>query len=530
MKVRIPARSYFDRTHTWSGSMDMGYLVPVCCDEIYPGDTFRDRTETLVRFEAMIKPMMHEFNVTLHWFFVRDWTIMEDFEDMIYAGVDGESTATVPFNSSQVTITQGSLGDCLNINPGVYAKDYFSLLPFRCYNKIYNDWYRNMYTEPDEISLDSMVMQKRCWERDMFTGGTPYAQRGPAVALPLGSTAPLVGEAIVKTNNPAYPTALSVQRSADNAIIFTNVGMAASGASGGLVGTPNGPSAKKGDNTNLYADLATTGCYVNLQSATAASVQSFWLAEQLQKWQMKNMVGGVRYVEGTKMHFGINTPDARVERAEYLGGGKSPVVISEVLQTSESTSTGTPQGNLAGHGISANLTNGFKRTFSEHGFIMCIMSVMPRTMYSQGIDPMFFRQSHLDFMTPEFARLGYRPTPMKWLYTGAYLKDGEVVDPSTAGAVWTPTSDPDATFNYQAIYNELRYKPSTIHGNFRGNESYWTEARIFASTPAFNDSFVKCTPSKRGFAVPTEPGLKVQVLHHLEAFRELPKEGTPWSL
>lgn len=161
---------------------------------------------------------------------------------------------------------------------------------------------------------------------------------------------------------------------------------------------------------------------------------------------------------------------------------------------------------------------------------MCIMSVMPRTMYSQGIDPMFFRETHLDFMTPEFARLGYRPTPMKWLYTGAYIKSGEVVDPSTAGAVWTPTDNPDATFNYNAIYNELRYKPSTIHGNFRGNESYWTEARIFKSTPAFNDEFVKCTPSKRGFAVPAEPGLKVQVLHKLEAFRELPKEGVPWSL
>ena len=513
MRVRIPARSYFDRTHTWSGSMDMGYLVPVCCDEIYPGDTFRDRTESLVRFEAMIKPMMHEFNVTLHWFFVRDWTIMEGFEDMIYAGVDGESEVTVPFNDAQVTITQGSLGDCLNINPGVYAKGYFSMLPFRVYNKIYNDWYRNMYTEPTEVDLDSMVMQKRCWERDMFTAGTPYAQRGPAVALPLGSVAPVVSNGEQPTFSSDAGQGLS-NRGLVNTINYQWLAIS---------GTTAGTSGKMifGDESGLKADLS---------GATAATVQSLWLAECLQKWQMKNMVGGVRYVEGTKMHFGINTPDARVERAEYLGGGKSPVVISEVLQTSETQSSGTPQGNLAGHGISANITNGFKRTFSEHGFIMCIMSVMPRTMYAQGIDPMFFRESHLDFMTPEFARLGYRPIPMKWLYTGAYIKDGEVVDPSTTGAVWTPTSDPDATFNYNAIYNELRYKPSTIHGNFRGNESYWTEARIFSSTPAFNDAFVKCTPSKRGFAVPDEPGLKVQVLHHLEAFRELPKEGVPWSL
>lgn len=526
MKVRIPARSYFDRSHTWTGSMDMGYLVPVCCDEVYPGDTYRDRSETLVRFEAMIKPMMHEFNVTLHWFFVRDWTIMDGFEEMIYAGVDGESDVTVPFNSSEVTIAQGSLGDYLNINPGVYAEGYFSMLPFRVYNKIYNDWYRNMYTEPDEVDLDSMVLQKRCWERDMFTAGTPYAQRGPAVALPLGSSAP-VFTGLVNANVPntqALHFRLSDGTNFDSgSYLMALQSSGNSGASLKITGT--GTTLREGSNTpqpdNLYADLT---------QATAASVQSLWLAEQLQKWQMKNMVGGVRYVEGTKMHFGINTPDARVERAEYLGGGKSPVIITEVLQTSETQQSGTPQGNLAGHGISANITNGFKRTFSEHGFIMCIMSVMPRTMYCQGIDPMFFREDHLDFMTPEFSRLGYRPIPMKWLYTGAYIKNDAVVDPSTTGAVWTPTSDPDATFNYNAIYNELRYKPSTIHGNFRGNESYWTEARIFASTPAFNDSFVKCTPSKRGFAVPAEPGLKVQVLHHLEAFRELPKEGTPWSL
>lgn len=525
MKVRIPARSYFDRTHKWCGSADMGILYPVCCDEIYPGDTYRDRTESVIRFEAMIKPMMHEFNVAFHWFFVRDWTLMEDFEDMIYAGVDGESEAVVPFNDSEVTIAQGSLGDCLNINPGVYAKDYFSMLPFRCYNKIYNDWYRNMYTEPDEVDLDSMVLQKRCWERDMFTAGAPYAQRGPSVALPLGSVANLV-----QSFAPVIGNGKTINFTTDGTNT-TEISRYSAGTVQTAAVVPNNVAfqvTSDATKSGMIANLS--GTQVDLSTATAATVQSLWLAEQLQKWQMKNMVGGVRYVEGTKMHFGINTPDARVERAEYLGGGKSPVIISEVLQTSETNQSGTPQGNLAGHGIAANITNGFKRTFSEHGFIMCIMSVMPRTMYAQGIDPMFFRRDHLDFMTPEFARLGYRPTPMKWLYTGAYLKDGEVVDPSTTGAVWTPTADPDATFNYNAIYNELRYKPSTIHGNFRGNESYWTEARIFKSTPAFNDEFVKCTPSKRGFAVPEEPGLKVEILHHLESFRELPKEGVPWSL
>lgn len=509
MRIRIPARSYFDRTHKWKGSMDMGLLYPVCCEEIYPGDTFRDRTEILLRFEAMIKPMMHEVNVYTHWFFVRDWTIMEDFEDMIFAGPDGESTVEVPFNEEQVTIEQGELGDCLNINPGVYDADYFSMLPFRGYNKIYNDWYRPQFLE-DEIDLDSMVLQRRCWERDFFTGGQPWPQLGPQVLLPIGQSAPVLAD-LDNTQGGAF---LPYYNTTTGGVGLGNYNRTGSSDAAHIA-----DASAQGNKTSLYTDLS---------AGTGVPYDVWRISTQLQHWQFMNGLGGTRYVEGVKTHFGVNTPDGRVERAEYLGGGKSSVVVSEVLQTAESSESGTPQGNLAGHGISAQITNGFKRTFTEHGYLYCILSVMPRSSYSQGIDPMFFRKNHLDFMTPEFAHLGYRPIPMKYLYTGAYMKDGEVVDPSTTGAVWTPTADPDATFNYHAIYDELRYKPSTVHGTFRGKESYWTLTRIFGETPAFNLDFVKCNPSKRIFAVQNEPGLKIEILHHLDAFRELPKEGIPW--
>lgn len=462
---------------------------------------------------------MHEFNVFFHWFFVRDWTIMDDFEDMIYAGADGESTATVPFNAANVTISQSSLGDYLGINPGEYPAGYFSMLPFRVYNKIYNDWYRSQNTEPDEVDLDSMVLQTRAWERDFHTGGLPFAQRGPSVLLPLGS------EAVVTTSSS------DVISGAHSGLRWAHSQDGSRPSSNQTIGVfaNNGGTGQITNNPVIGAGLYPTNLKVDLSSATAASVQDLWLSEQLQKWQMLNGIAGVRYVEGTKAHFGVNTPDARVERAEYLGGGKAPVIVSEVLQTSASSES-SAQGNLAGHGLASAITNGFKRTFTEHGFLMCIMSIMPRTLYAQGMDPLWFRQSHLDFMTPEFARLGYRPVPIKTLYTGAYLKDGEVVDPSTTGAVWTPVADPDKTFNYQAIYNELRFKPSSLHGTFRGKESYWTEARIFNSEPVFNNDFIKCNPSKRIFAAPSEPGLKVEVLHHLDCFRELPKEPLPWML
>lgn len=503
----------------------MGLLYPVCCEEIYPGDTFRDRTEILLRFEAMIKPMMHEVNVYTHWFFVRSWTIIPDFEEMIFGGVDGESTVEVPFNSAETTITQGELGDCLNINPGVYAKDYFSMAPFMGYNKIYNDWYRPQFLENDEVDLESMVLQRRCWERDFFTGGQPWPQLGPQVLLPIGQSAPVVGNG----------TSIGITDGTLNYGIMgiPNVGLDANtvayGKDVGGTGITGGSGVgSTGKYVGLSSDPNGSGMVADLSQGTGVPYDVWRVCTQLQHWQFMNGLGGTRYVEGVKSHFGVNTPDARVERAEYLGGGKSSVVVSEVLQTAESSSDGTPQGNLAGHGISAQITNGFKRTFTEHGYLYCILSVMPRSSYQQGIDPMFFRKTHLDFMTPEFSRLGYRPVPMKYLYTGAYLKDGEVVDPSTTGAVWTPVSDPDETFNYHAIYDELRYKPSTVHGTFRGKESYWTLTRIFGEKPVFNLDFVKCNPSKRVFAVQNEPPIKIEILHHLDAFRELPKEGVPW--
>ena len=538
MKIRIPSRSYFDRTHKVVGPMDMGVLYPVCCDEVYPGDSFRDRTESMVRLEAMIKPTMHEYNIFFHWFYVRDWTIMDDFEDMIFAGADGESTSVVPFNEDQVTIAEGDLLDWLGCNPGVYAADYFSMLPVRCYNKIYNDWYRNQNTESTEVSLDSLDLQHRCWERDYFTGGMPWAQRGPVVALPLGTTAPVIGNGKVLglwtsdgTNNyPGYGLSTSTWTGAGGSLI------AAKNAAGNNVGIDLSTvdnlaefAPRRGVGVSTYA--SSSGLVADLTHATAATFDSWMVACQIQAWQRMNGIAGVRYVEGVKAHFGVNTPDARVERAEYLGGGKSPIVISEVLQTSSTDST-TPQGNLAGHGIGANVTNGFKRTFTEHGFLMCICSIMPRTSYQQGFDPMFFRKTHLDFMTPEFSRLGFRPVPVKYLYTGAYLdSNGDVVSPTASGATWTPVTDPDKTFNYQAIYNELRYKPSSVHGTMRSSESYWTGSRIFSTEPQFNDEFVKCTPSKRMFAVQSDdyPVCKVEIVHHLDCFRELPKDGMPWS-
>lgn len=510
-KIRMPARSYYDRTHEVKGTMDMGLLYPVLCEEVNPGDTFEDSVEGLIRAEPMLKPVMHEINAYIRAFFVRDWTIMDEFESMISAGPDGESTDEVPFNPA-VTVAEGSLADWLRINPGVYPADYFSMLPVRGYNKIFNDHYRDQNTMPDEVDLDSFDMQRVTWERDFHTSGLPWAQRGPQVMMPLGVSAPVISDGLVPTMTSA---------SGD----LTNRGLSNSQVSGlnavTLAGSTSGSTQLLhwGNQTGLKADLS---------SVSGIAMNAWRQYLQVQAWMELNALGGVRYPELVLAHFGVVTPDARLDRAEYLGGVKVPIVVSEVLQTSQ-TSQDSPQGNLSGHGIGAAMRKLMsKRSFTEHGWLYVLMSIVPRSGYQQGIPLEYFRKTHLDFTWPLFTRLGMREVPIKSLFTGVYLKDGQVVSPDTPGAVWTPVSDPDKTFNYQTIYNELRFKTNSVHGKMRSSLSYWHLNRIFAVEPVFNNEFVTCNPSKRIFEVPSEPAFDVQIIHHLHAIRELPKDPTPW--
>lgn len=512
-RVRMPARSFYDREHEVKGTMDMGLLYPVLCEEIYPGDTFEDDVEGIVRAEPMLKPVMHEINCYLRAFFVRDWTIMEDFEEMISAGPSGESTVEVPFNP-EMTVSEGSLCDWLRINPGEYPAGYFSMLPIYGYNKIVNDHYVNLNTLPDGVDIDSTELFRVNWERDFFTSGLPWAQRGPQVIMPLGTSAPVIN-------------------SSDGALSAFKL----YNSSGNLIGTSSGSDLGVADG-NVYASsnqsagtssaFAYTKLSADLSSSTGLSVNAWRQYLQVQAWMELNALGGPRYPELVLQHFGVVTPDARLERAEYLGSVKMPIIVSEVLQTS-STDSVSPQGNLSGHGIAAAVRRLLrKRSFTEHGWLYVLMSIVPRSGYQQGIPLEYFRKTHLDFMWPLFTRLGMREVPIKALYTGAYLLNGEVVSPDTPNAVWTPVSNPDKTFNYQTIYNELRYKTNSVHGKMRSSLSFWHLNRIFSEEPVFNNEFVSCYPSKRIFEVPSEPAFEVQLVHKLKAYRELPKDVTPW--
>lgn len=514
-KIKMPARSYYDRTHDVKGDISMGLMYPVLHEEIIPGDTFELSDEMLIRMAPMIRPVMHEMTAYIRVFFVRDWTIMDDFEEMISAGPDGQSEVTVPMNPAEYTVEVGSVWDWLNVNPGVYDAGMFSMLPLRAYNKVYNDWYRPQNQVPDEVDLDDNTMKRTTWELDYFTSSLPFTQRGPQVVMPLGTSAPIYLDG---TDNQfgILQTGVKNLELEQN---YNNVGFVStnpepdSGLAGMLM-----LQRPQFDKPTLFADLS---------SVSGIPINDWRNYLQVQSWMELNALGGVRYPELVLAHFGVVTPDSRVERAEYLGSMKVPVVVSEVLQTSQSTEQ-SPQANMAGHGIGANRRRLFKRSFTEHGWLIGILTFVPKSGYQQGIPAEYQRQSALDYPWPLFTRLGMRDIPIKTLYTGAYLdSSGNLTTPENG--TWTPVDNPDETFSYNTIYDELRFKSNTVHGKFRTDLSFWHLNRLFNSKPVFNKNFVECTPNTdRIKEVTTESDAFVQILHRLNCYRELPKAPTPW--
>ena len=503
-KIKMPARSFYDRTHDVKGDIDMGKMYPVLHEEVNPGDTFSLNSEILLRMNPMIYPVMHEMTAYLRCFFVRDWTIDDTFDEMISKGPDGESTETLPMNGANYTVALGSPEDWLNINPGVYDADQFNLMPLRAYNKVYNDWYRPQNQVPTEVSLDDQSMKYTTWEKDLFTGVLPFTQRGPQVILPLGTTSTQLP--VHYRDNDSYVN-LGRGTTTIPASIGSNsyCGQAISGTSsysgsGSVIspyarinlrrtssGVPSADVQTNYDGTTSGTGLLSGGTfaystlYAEPPTLSPITMNDWRNYMQVQAWMELNALGGVRYPELVLAHFGVVTPDARVERAEYLGSMKVPVIVSEVLQTSSTDST-SPQGNLAGHGIGANARNIFKRSFTEHGWIIGILTWVPKSGYQQGIPIEYQRESALDFAWPLFTRLGMRDMPIKTLFTGAYLdSNGHITTPENG--TWTPVTDPMATFGYYTIYDELRYKSNSVHGKFRTNLSYIHLNRIFESEP-----------------------------------------------
>lgn len=495
-----PKKNAFDLSHDFKFSGDMGNLIPILVNECVPGDNYKISCEAMVRFAPMIAPIMHRVDVSMHYFFVPNRIIWKGWQDFIVSNT--ANTPPYPFVSfdgnptNQYAKFLNYMGIPLRQSGGGTSTD-INALPFAAYQCIYNEYYRDQnlissvafqLEDGDNTAnvSDLLTLRKRAWEHDYYTASLPFAQKGQAVDIPIGA---IEGDARVTINQNTL--------SGYNLMYVAQNGAANPGWAQAGIGVPN-----PGSTGSVYAE--TDG--LNVQPGTINDLRR---AMRLQEWLEKNARGGTRYVENILMHFGVRSSDARLQRPEYITGIKSPVVISEVLN-STGEDGGLPQGNMAGHGIGVTSGNYGKYYCEEHGYIIGIMSVMPKTAYQQGIPRTYLKKDNLDYFWPSFANIGEQEVQNQELF--AYTATGE------------------DTFGYVPRYAEYKYQPSRVAGEFTSSLDYWHLGRIFATQPALNEDFVQCDPAttKRIFAVQDgADSLYCHVYNKIQAIRPMPKFGTP---
>lgn len=487
-------RSKFSLSNYKLLSCDMGELVPIGLTEVLPGDTIQQATSALVRLSPLLSPVMHPVHARIHHWFVPHRIVWDDWEDFITGGPDGDDASafpTIDMGGSGAAV--GSLADYLGVPTGVAGLDV-SALPFRGYAMIFNEWYRDqdlvtelaLSTASGVDSTTNTALQNVAWEKDYFTSARPWTQKGPEVSLPLTGDADVESTGVTLQMRAGTGTMKDVQfRGGSNFM--------------GYQGTQEGSDT----DVNFGADgTVVPGLQVNLDNVTAATVNELRLALALQRYEEARARYGSRYTEYLR-YLGVRSSDARLQRPEYLGGGKQTIQFSEVLQTAEGTD---PVGELRGHGIGAMRSNRYRRFFEEHGYVFSFISVKPKTIYSQGLPRTWNRRTKEDFFQKELQHIGQQAILNKELYAAH--------------------ASPDGTFGYQDRYDEYRRIESSIAGEFRTTTlDYWHLARIFASSPSLNADFVKSVPTKRVFASTSTDALYVMANHSIQARRIVDKTG-----
>lgn len=518
--LRVP-RSAFNLSFDKAFDCEMGQLIPIMCEEVVPGDRFKIGNEMVIRFQPTVAPIPDEIVAKVDYFQVPNRLIFNDeidgvgnnWETFITKGFDGDSTVPLPrWNVTKNGVC--SLWDYFGFPTGISPAGNSAPVAFpkRAYNLVFNEFYRDENLQED-VDLDSEDVLYTNWSKDYLTSALLEQQRGPATALPVDTTVrfnagDLVGYVYTDKDIP-FTSPSGFEQTGQNYL---------KGNGGSTVAWEQKFNANTQQNAGqVYTDsssLSVRGSAKQLNNlidavSTSFNVSELRLAFQIQKWQERNARGGVRYTEFLQSHFGVHPRDDRLQRPQYLGGTRTPIITSEVLQHSESEAT--PLGTYAGKMMTADSNYVDTVNVVEYGWIIGILRIMPKARYTQGINRQFLRNSPFDYYFPEFANLSEQAIFNEEVFASN--------DETSNLGVW----------GYQGRYDEMRYKPSQICGNLRGNLDYWTLARKFNDLPNLNGDFVKCVPSKRIFAVQSAetPACIVNFYNRIKALRPMPYIAQP---
>lgn len=532
--AQIP-RSKFNRSHGLKTTFDSGYLVPIFVDEVLPGDTFSMDCTLFARVATLISPIMDNMYMDTFWFFVPERLVFDHFQAM--CGEQDNPTDSTDYlfptvkSPTGTGFEVGSIADYFGLPTGIPNLEVRAE-PFRAYNLIYNEWFRDEnlqeslpFTKADSDQYSNYKLVRRGKRHDYFTSALPWPQKGPGVELPFGGSAQVLSDGnpfLLETRNPNYNPSVSglktfgftglVTGHSDEKVYYSSTPtLHVSRSDGSLVnGTSSGSSSGSVILNPFYYNQ---GLKVDLTSATSITINQFREAFQIQRWYERAARGGTRYTEIIRSFFGVVSPDARLQRPEYLGGSSNRIDVNVIPQTSGTTDV-SPQANLSAFAVGTNgRGNGFSKSFTEHGWIIGLVNVRADLTYQQGINRMWTRSTKFDMYWPTFAFLGEQAVLNKEIYAQGNEED-------------------DNVFGYQERYAEYRYAPSQVTGKFRSTYAQsldsWHLAQKFENLPKLSPEFIVDNPPvDRVVAVPSEPQFLLDCWFNLNCVRPMPVYGVP---